>query len=94
MMSEHTYTFMTNPKVYDNSHQRPFILTRSTFAGSGRFAAHWLGDNYRSWDAMKFSISGIMNFQMFGIPMVGADVGGFFGMNKITDDQELIARWI
>jgi alpha-glucosidase len=42
---------------------------------------------------MNYSIAGIMNFQMFGIPMTGADVGGFFGFEKNLD-EELIARWI
>jgi len=40
---------------------------------------------------MKYSISGIMNMNMFGIPHVGADVCGFFGEKK---DDEMCARWI
>ena len=74
-------------KLMKNS--RPFVLSRSTFAGAGKYAAHWLGDNYSSWSSMQMSISGIMNFNMFGIPLVGADVCGYFG--KL--DHELCARW-
>jgi alpha-glucosidase (family GH31 glycosyl hydrolase) len=62
MMSEHTFTYLTGSKTYEFKDTRPFVLTRSSFAGTGRFAAHWLGDNYRNWEAMKYSISGIMNF--------------------------------
>ncbi len=47
-----------------------FSLSRSTFPGAGRYMAHWTGDNYASWDDLKFSISEIFNFQMFGIPFV------------------------
>lgn len=79
MMSEHTRAFMTGSKLYNRTDNRPFILTRSTFSGSGKYAAHWLGDNWREWGYMNYSIAGIMNMNMFGIPMVGADVCGFFG---------------
>ncbi|KAJ3087680.1 alpha-glucosidase maltase [Quaeritorhiza haematococci] len=69
---------------------RPFILSRSTFAGTGRWAAHWLGDNESSWDSMMYSISGCLNFQFYGIHMVGADIGGFHG----TTTLELLTRWM
>jgi alpha-glucosidase len=62
-----------------NRDNRPFILTRSTFPGSGRYSSHWLGDNWRNWTYMNYSIAGMMNMGMFGIPHVGADVCGFFG---------------
>lgn len=45
---------------------------------------------------MKWSIAGVMNFNMFGIPMVGPDTCGFFedkALNE-TEQKELCARWI
>ncbi|KAI4589788.1 hypothetical protein MJG53_000837 [Ovis ammon polii x Ovis aries] len=54
-------------KVLPN--KRSFILTRSTFAGSGSHSAHWLGDNTASWEQMEWSITGMLEFGLFGIPL-------------------------
>ena len=50
--------------------KRPFIIGRSTFAGSGRHAGHWGGDNASLFAYMYFSIAQALNFALFGIPMV------------------------
>lgn len=68
---------------------RPFVISRSSFPSHGRFASKWLGDNFSDFDWMAWSIPGVFNFQMFGIPVIGADICGF---NDNTN-EELCARW-
>ncbi|CDK24899.1 unnamed protein product [Kuraishia capsulata CBS 1993] len=69
--------------------KRPFIITRSTFAGSGQWAGHWGGDNNADWQWMYFSIPQALSFGIFGIPFFGVDTCGFNG----NSDSELCSRW-
>ena len=70
--------------------KRPFIIGRSTFAGSGTVAGHWGGDNFSLWAYMYFSIPQALSFSLFGIPMFGVDTCGFQG----NADEELCNRWM
>ncbi|KIJ28877.1 glycoside hydrolase family 31 protein [Sphaerobolus stellatus SS14] len=69
---------------------RPFLISRSTFPSSGRWTGHWLGDNFSKWSYMHYAIQGVLQFQIFQVPMVGSDTGGFNG----NSDEELVGRWM
>ncbi|KAI9802383.1 MAG: hypothetical protein M1833_001889 [Piccolia ochrophora] len=69
--------------------RRPFVLTRSFFAGSQRHGAMWTGDNQASWEHLAGSIPMVLNNGIAGFPFAGADVGGFFG----NPSKELLTRW-
>lgn len=85
-----TEAVATNAALQIVRGKRPFIISRSTFSGQGFYGGHWTGDIWSDWFNMWQSIAGVLNFNMFGMPMVGADICGFNG-NTTTN---LCMRWM
>ena len=97
--------------VHDNqlkadASKRPFILTRSYFAGQQRTGANtWSGDVSSSWDSFRKQVPICLNYTLTANPNVNTDIGGFFAnsYNKSWNDnsathnplfQELYTRWM
>ena len=64
-------------------------MTRSNTYGTGKYAAHWTGDNWSNFFQLKLSISSVIRTNIYGIPMAGADICGFNGQTT----AHLCARW-
>ncbi|HEY6408161.1 MAG TPA: TIM-barrel domain-containing protein, partial [Ktedonobacteraceae bacterium] len=72
------------------NNERPFVLTRSGFAGIQRWSACWMGDNSSWWEHLELAMPQLMNMGLSGVPFVGTDIGGFSG----NASGELFARWM
>lgn len=70
--------------------KRPFLLTRSGYAGIQKYAAVWMGDNHSWWEHLHMAMPMCLGMGMSGVPFVGTDIGGF----QRDSNGELFARWI
>lgn len=70
--------------------QRPFVLTRSGFAGVQRYSAIWSGDNMATDEGLLTSVLLNNQFGISGVPFVGYDIGGYIG----DGNKSLYTRWI
>tara|TARA_B110001452_G_scaffold197556_1_gene167493 strand:+ start:670 stop:3537 length:2868 start_codon:yes stop_codon:yes gene_type:complete len=76
--------------------KRPFVLSRSFYAGSQRWGPIWTGDNACLWSHLEAAMPMLLNLGLCGITFSGADVGGFLGKPTYTahdHDPELFIRW-
>ena len=70
--------------------QRPFVLTRASYAGGQRYAATWTGDDSSTWNHLRLSTPMLLNLGLSGFGLCGADVGGFIG----TPSPDLLTKWM
>ena len=83
------YSARTTATWFFKQGKRPFLIPRSTFAGSGKWGGTWLGENHSQYRDLASSVPGVLSMNVFGIPLVGADVCGNIG--NTTDD--LCTKW-
>ena len=70
--------------------ERPFVLTRASYAGGQRYSATWTGDNSSTWNHLRMTVPQLENLGLSGFALSGADVGGFAG----SPSPELLTKWI
>ena len=70
---------------------RPYLISRSGCPGVQRYAQMWSGDNYTSWNSLRYNIPMGLGMSLSGAPNIGHDVGGFFGFKP---EPELFVRWV
>jgi alpha-glucosidase len=70
--------------------ERPFVLTRASYAGGQRYSAMWPGDNISTWEHFRSTIPMLTGMGLSGLSFVGSDIGGFAG----TPSAELYTRWL
>ncbi|SFQ28856.1 TIM-barrel domain-containing protein [Salibacterium halotolerans] len=85
-----TKTSLDAQKEYTPS-ARPYAITRSGGPGLQRYAQTWSGDNYTSWDSLKYNVLTGVGLSLSGVYNFGHDVGGFAGG---APEPELFIRWI
>lgn len=69
--------------------KRPFIVSRSGWAGLQRYAWTWTGDVETSWQGLRQTMPTVLGMGLSGIPYTGPDIGGFKG----NPSDELYLRW-
>jgi alpha-D-xyloside xylohydrolase len=94
------YPLMTTGGIYDhqratNDEKRVFILSRSAWAGSQRYAVTaWSGDILSDFETFKRQIPAGLNFELSGVPYWTTDIGGFIlGHPNDPVYRELFIRW-
>lgn len=71
--------------------RRPFLVSRAGGAGLQRYAQTWSGDNFTSWESLRYNIRMGLGLALSGVSNAGHDIGGFSGPRP---DPELFVRWV
>ncbi len=70
--------------------ERPFVMTRASYAGGQRYSATWTGDNSSTWNHLRMTTPQLINLGLSGFSLAGADVGGFAG----SPSPDLLTKWL
>ncbi len=88
------YGLLMNAAGYDGLRRarpesRPWLLSRSGWAGMQRYAWNWTGDTDSTWEDLRSTLTMVLGLGLSGVPYSGPDIGGFGG----NPPAELYLRW-
>jgi alpha-glucosidase len=94
LRAHNLYALLMNRAGYEalrkyKPERRPWILSRSGYAGGQRYAWNWTGDVETSWEALQQTVATMLGVSLSGFAYTGSDIGGFSG----APDPELYLRW-
>jgi alpha-glucosidase len=70
--------------------RRPFVLSRSGWAGVARYAWHWTADVESSAEGLRQQVPTFLGLGLSSVPFTGSDLGGFTGIPS----PALYLRWL
>ncbi|MEU6406459.1 TIM-barrel domain-containing protein [Streptomyces sp. NPDC046985] len=70
--------------------ERPFVLSRSGWAGTQRYGGAWSGDVAPDWPGLRASLSLVLGLGLCGVPYTGPDVS----QPDASASPELYLRWL
>jgi alpha-glucosidase len=84
LQAHNLYGLLMNRSAYEGLRKlrpesRPWIVSRSGWVSSQRYAWKWTGDTETSWESLRMTISTMLGTGLSGQPYSGPDVGGFRG---------------
>ncbi len=77
-------------EMLENEERRPFLISRSAYAGIQKYGGVWTGDNHSWWEHILQEIVRLNSLSLCGIFYSGCDVGGFGG----DVNAELLVRFM
>jgi alpha-glucosidase len=69
--------------------ERPFLLSRSGWAGMQRYGGTWPGESAADWQALRASLALVVGLGLCGVPYAGPDIAG----GAAAPSPELYLRW-
>ena len=75
--------------LVSNSDSRGFVWTVQGWAGTQRYSVCWTGDQYGSWDLIRYHIPTLIGSGMSGQAYATTDVDGIFGGSSETYTRDL-----
>ena len=93
--AQNYYGMLMARSAYESAEQyggnrRPFVLSRSGFAGIQRYAAVWSGDNQAKDEHILLGALLVNQMGLSGVPFTGPDLGGYIG----DGNKDLFRRWV